>query len=184
MTEQTNTQPSSKPSKASLPEATLDWFRTNANQELERMRFTPSVQVTLRHQLRATYWATKCQPLTRETVGRACKGISFADTPEGAVPVPMDQWHIDAVLSADQGFAQVVHPESGELIGWSIPELRAQIEKADKAYLAATEARSAKGSNAANVRWIKEKAKAKAKEPSAPTPESLHEPTDPGNPDF
>lgn len=153
-----NSQPSCAASKAApAPESTLDWFKTYAFPELEKMRFTPSVQIALRQQLRMTYWATKCRPLTREAVGRISKAIAFADTPEGGVPVPIAQAHIDAVLCSDQGFAPVADPDTRELLGWAIPEMLEALEHAGKSYEAAAAARSAKASAASATRWAKER---------------------------
>ena len=117
------------------------------------MLFTPSVQVALRLHLRLGYWLSKCQPITLETVKRACKAIAFADAPEGSVPVLMGQSHIDAVLCAHQGFAAIVEPETGELLGWSIPEMAGTLQHANESYLAGAQGRSERAKRAAEARW-------------------------------
>lgn len=136
-----------------LPEATLDWFKTDAHTEQARMLFTPSVQVALRQHLRLGYWLSKCKPITPETIKRACKAIAFADAPEGAAPAPMEQQHIDAVLCAHQGFTAIVEPGTGELIGWGIPEMGGLLDYANQSYLAGAQARSDRAKKGAEARW-------------------------------
>ena len=121
------------------------------------MLFTPSVQVALRQHLRLGYWLSKCKPITPETVKRACKSIAFADAPEGSMPVLMEQQHVDAVLSAHQGFAAIVELETGELLGWSIPEMAETLQQANESYLAGAQGRSDRAKKAAEARWTAKK---------------------------
>lgn len=143
------------PSTGRLPETTLDWFKTNAIAEQALMLFTPSVQVSLRQHLRLGYWVTKCKPITPEAVKRTCKAISFADTPEGELPVSIAQEHINAVLCADQGFTQIVDSETGELMGWDIPELAGMLSHANDGYLLGAQGRADRAKRAAAARWAK-----------------------------
>lgn len=136
-----------------LPETTLDWFKTNAFAEHSKMLYTPSVQIALRQHLRLSYWLSKGQAITPESVRRACKLIAFADTPEGAVPVLMGQEHIDAVLSLEQGFAPIVAQETGELTGWCVPEMLGMLEHANEGFLAGAQGRSVRAKKAAEARW-------------------------------
>ena len=117
------------------------------------MLFTPSVQVALRQHLRHGYWLSRCQPITPETVRRACKAIAFADAPEGSVPIPMEQPHVDAVLTTHQGFASIVDPSTGELLGWSIPEMEGTLQHANQSYLDGAQGRSERAKRAADARW-------------------------------
>lgn len=153
MTEPVNDQPSSRPAKTVSPDTSLSWFKTKAYEELEAVRYLPSVQVALRQHLRLAFWLTRGQPLTREAVERACKAVSIADATQGAAPVPTAQTNVDAVLCKELGFVQEVVPDTGEFLGWVIPDMLEMLEHAGRSYQEGAAARSARAKKAATARW-------------------------------
>ncbi len=150
---ETNPPYSVAPERRSPHGASLGWFKTEAYPELEGMGFVPSVQVALRSRLRLSYWLGGCKTITPDTVDKACRHISMADATGGQLPQPLGSHHVDAVLTSDRGFEKVVDPETGELVGWAIPDLYAQAQQANASFDAGRTARSARGKLAARARW-------------------------------
>lgn len=154
MTTAENNQPSSVASeRRPLTGAVLGWFKTEAFPEFEGLDYVPSVQVALRHRLRLSYWLRGCQTITPDVLARACKAVALADLQEGEHPKPIAQRHIDEVMTQCRGFQPVITLETGELIGWDVPDLLAQMQQATSAYQAGQEARSQKATKAAMARW-------------------------------
>jgi hypothetical protein len=162
------TQPTPTNSAKAPPETTLDWFKTHAFTEHSKMLYTPSVQIALRQHLRLSYWLSKCQPITPEGVSRARKAIAFADAPEGVAPVLMDQSHVDAVLCQDQGFSAVTDPDTGEVVGWSIPEMLGMLEHANQCYQSGAQGRAERAKKAADARWSPKPQAAAPRHPPGP----------------
>ena len=154
MTTAENKQLSSvAPERKPMTGVALGWFKTEAFPEFEGLDYVPSVQVALRHRLRLSYWLRSCQTITPDVLSRTCKAVALADLQEGAHPKPIAQSHIDEVMTPSRGFLAVVDPETGELIGWDVPDLLAQMHQATAAYQAGQEARSQKAAKAAMARW-------------------------------